>query len=249
MNEPTRDANIASMLALIKQGKSKRQICATLEISTDTFEDYQKEYLTGAVGRLTAEEGDFLLRKELKRCDDLEEKSENGIMKTEKKVQLLLQIATHRCKLLGLFPQQPLINLHAGGDQVPEANISFTIVGRRPVSLDELKAAGPQVIEGQRRLHQLPSAPEREAIPAAIEREVEPQIQVIPPTPVDDQCHGVDERGEWTRPLGPGFPKLYKLPATPAETHRQKQLREQEEANGGQLTLRGRKKPEDDLVF
>ena len=153
MNEPTRDANIASMLALIKQGQSKRQICAALEISTDTFEDYQKEYLTDAVGRLTAEEGDFLLRKELKRCDELEERAETGIMKEEKRVQLLLQIATHRCKLLGLFPQQPLINLNTGDQQLyAPVPITFTVVPRKelsPLAPRQLNAA-PDKPEGAR---------------------------------------------------------------------------------------------------
>jgi hypothetical protein len=157
MREPSRDANIASMLALIKQGKSKRAICAELDISKDTFEDYQKEYLTDAVGRLTMEEGDFLLRRELKRCDDLEEKTETGIMKCEKKVQLLLQIATHRCKLLGLFPQQPLIELNPGGQNYPPVTINFTVVGRdgnkRVINLPEERA--------RRSVLELPAAPDQ----------------------------------------------------------------------------------------
>jgi hypothetical protein len=151
MNEPTRDANVALVAVKLREGKTKRQICEEMDITRQTLAVYIKEHLASELKAITQEELQLHLRVELERCDELEERAETGIMKEEKRVQLLLQIARHRCDLLGLFPKEG-ITVNTGNQYYAPVPITFTVVPRKELSPHaprQLNAA-PDKPEGER---------------------------------------------------------------------------------------------------
>ncbi len=102
-------ANVAIVAVKLREGKTKQQILAETGWCRQTLAKYIKAHLADELKAVTQEELQLHLRIELERCDELEDRIEQGTMTDAKRIQLLLSVVKHRCELLGLFPKETIV--------------------------------------------------------------------------------------------------------------------------------------------